>query len=332
MFLQRKALYNLLQINLPRINSGELKITDLQSWQIKNYRQESTDTLFDRLNELDISFNEANFLTYADRFENPEEMADSLAKKREPLEQDQIFLLIFELWRRYFPEKRTLSIFCDEVDYQMTHYDLGHESQIKDTIEYFLQILKDNVDKGFHPVDVLQTFQTYCANDIESFLFDYILSQIEENHLDYASHLFENFHPYIKKKMWFDYLNSRLAYTHKPELADNLLKKLITQVDEKTEIPLVEEILYFLAGSANHPLFYPLAKKMFDLIKIEEDFRELLEICYIYYDHLDAKEVRRVLSDIFHRRKSNPLNRSLTKADPDLIKVSAILNEKNEGE
>ena len=56
MFLQRKAIYNLLQINLPRIESGELKVAELQPWQTENYRKKSTDMLIEDLHDLGISF------------------------------------------------------------------------------------------------------------------------------------------------------------------------------------------------------------------------------------------------------------------------------------
>lgn len=325
MFLQRKALYNLLQINLPRIESGELKVGDLQPWQTENYRQQPTDRLLERLGNLGISFGNGEFTAYADTFDEPEEMLDALAKERDPLEQDQVFLLIFELWRRHFPEKRTLSIFCDELDYQMTQYDLGHESEIADTLEYLLQILEENVDKGLNPFDVMQTLQTYCANEIESFLFDYILTQVEEGNRDYASELLDGFYPYIKETIWFDYLKARIEHLNDPEIGCRLFEKLTVRVGAGTSIDLVEEILYFLADSGNHSLFYDLAVKMFDLMKVEDDFREFLEICYIHYDHMELREPGLVLSEIFHRRKPLASDTPLDPNDPDLQKVRSIL-------
>jgi hypothetical protein len=326
MFLQRKALYNLLQINLPRIKSGELKIADLEPWQTENYRQQSTEILLNRLGDLGITFGNKDFSVYADPFDEPEELLDALAKEREPLEQDQVFLLIFELWRRSFPEKRTLSIFCDELDFQMTQFDLGEECEIGDTLEYLLQILEENVDKGLNPIDVMQTIQTYCANDIESFLFDFILAEIEEGNRDYALELLDGFIPYVKERIWFDYLRARIEYIDEHEMGIRLFEKLTTKVNEATSIDLVEEILYFLADTGNQTLFYDLAIKMFDLMKIEEDFREFLEICYIHFDHLDLKEPGLLLSEIYHRRKAFPTDHPLESDDGDLVKVRDLLD------
>ncbi len=328
MSLQRKALYNLLQINLPKIESGELKIEDLQPWQTENYRQQSTTTLLDQLGTLGISFGNSDFTAYADTFEEPEEMLDAIANEREPLEQDQVFLLIFELWRRHFPEKRTLSIFCDELDYQMTQYDLGSECEIADTLEYLLQILEENVDKGLNAIDVFQTMQSYCANEIDSFLFDYILTQVEEANRDYASELLDGFYPYLKDTIWFDYLRARIQYIDDDEVGGMLFDKLIAKVGEATSIDLVEEILYFFADIGNHTLFYDLGMKMFDLMKVEEDFREFLEICYIHYDHLELKEPALALSEIFHRRKEIASDTPLDPSDPDLKKLHGVLDQK----
>lgn len=328
MFLQRKALYNLLQINLPRIESGELNVGELQPWQVEDYRRHSTETLLDRLLTLGIRFNNGDFSSFANRFDEPEELLDALTKEWEPLEQDKVFLLIFELWRRYFPEKRSLSVFCDELDYQMTQYDLGHENEIADEIEYLLQILEENADKGLDPIEVLNTIQTYCANEIESFVFDYILTQIEEKDHPYASELLERFSPFIKSTVWFDYLKGRIAYTDEPEKGCALLDQIIRKVNEKSNIELVEEMLYFLADTGNHTQFYALAKKMFDLLKVEEDFREFLEICYVHYDHLALNESASRLSEIFHRRKKIPSDQPLQVRDPDLATLRSILEQK----
>ncbi len=328
MFLQRKAQYNLLQINLPRIESGELQVADLQPWQTENYREKSTDKLLEQLSQLGISFGNGDFSIYANQFEEPEELLDVVAAERDPLEKDRIFLLVFELWRRYFPEKRTISIFCDELDYQMTQHDLGHESDIEDILDYLQQILEENADKGLDPQEVFQTLQTYCANEIDSFLFDYALAQIEEGDHAYASELIEGFYPYIKDSIWFDYLKARIDFVDDPEEGSAEFEHVVDQVTNETRIDLVEEMLYFLADTGNHSLFYTLALKMFELMQVEEDFREFLEICYIHYDHLELKEPGFLLSEIFHRRNEIEPDASLDPYDADLKTVRAILDQK----
>ncbi|MCH9626722.1 MAG: hypothetical protein S4CHLAM2_03500 [Chlamydiales bacterium] len=328
MFLQRKAIYNLLQINLPRIESGELRVADLQAWQTQDYRLQSTDTLMEQLCSLGISFGSGDFGAFAEGYEEPEEMLEAVAKERDPLEQDHVFLLIFELWRRMFPEKRTLSIFCDELDYQMTQYDLEHESDIADTLEYLLQILEENADKGLDPQEVFQTIQTYCANEVESFLFDYMLAQIEESNRSYASELLEGFSPFLSDTLWFDYLRARIDFVEDPERGSHEFENLIRRISEETSIDLVEEMLYFLADAGSYFLFHDLALKMFSLMEVEEDFREFLEICYIHFDHLELRDPGIVVSEIYHRRKEIASEEPLSKEDTDVQKLRALLDQK----
>ena len=328
MLLQRKAAYNLLQINLPRIESGELKIDDLQPWQTENYREKSTDALLERLGKLGIGFGTADFASYAEEFEEPEELLDALACDREQLEQDQVFLLIFELWRRHFPEKRTLSIFCDELDYQLTQHDLGNESDIIDMLAYFQQVLDENVDKGLDPQQTFETIQTYCANDLESFLFDYTLEAIEEGDATYAEELLDGYSRYVKDGIWFDYLRARVEYHNDPEEGCIHLERIIEDVNSETSIELVEEMLYFLADTGNHTLFYDLALKMFPMMQEEGDLHEFLEICYLHYDHLELKEPAVAISELFHNRKTRAREEKLDPNDPDLAKLHTILDQR----
>jgi len=328
MLLQRKALYNLIQLNLSRIESGELKVGNLKKWQIDNYREKSSEELFQQLTELGLPLEIENFENYAKNFEAPEEIVETIAKEREPLEKDQIFLLLFELWRRFFPEKRTISIFCDELDYQMMAYDLEKPSQITDVLVYLQQLLEEHVDRGLEPRNSFQLIQTYCANDIESFLFDFILNEIETNNFSYAVELLDGFKPFIKRTLWFDYLAARATILEDPEEGYELLERLINQVHADTNFDLVAEILFFLANSGNHSLFCALAKKAIPLLKHEEDFQEFLEACYAHYDYLELKQPAFAIAILFHSRSSIPIDAPLLQADPGLMEMRAILDQK----
>ena len=50
----------------------------------------------------------------------------------------------------------------------------------------FKHILDENVDEGVPPEQALQLISTYCANDIETFLYDFISEQIDEDNETYA--------------------------------------------------------------------------------------------------------------------------------------------------
>ena len=124
MQMQRHALYNLL-----RMNWKEHKDLDVEPWQVEDYRKLSLEALFKRLSDLSISLDRVSFLAFADDLDTPEDFADSLNDEsdNDPMVQDQIYLLIFELWRRLIPEKQSLSIFCDELDRRIEMYDSDTE-------------------------------------------------------------------------------------------------------------------------------------------------------------------------------------------------------------
>jgi hypothetical protein len=328
MLLQKKALYNLIQLNANRIEAGDLKIRDLQEWQIADYRLKSTENLFQQLLALGITLTETEFLALGKTCEAPEEIVELLAEKRMPLEKDEIFLVVFELWRRFFPEKRTLSIFCDELDYQMVAFDLNKPNEISDTLAYFQQLLDENVDRGINPYQAFQLIQMYCANDIESFLFDYILAEIESENHCYAAELLDGFSRYIRHSLWFDYLAARAEILKDPEDGYDNLEKMIEKINHETSIELVEEILFFLAPSGNHSLFYILAKKALEMLKSEADLKEFLEATYAHYDYLELKVPALAIAALFYGRETIPVDAQLTRDDPGLIEISNILNQR----
>lgn len=328
MLLQRKAVYNLIQLNVHKIFTGELRISDLEHWQLEDYRAYPTETLFHCLKTLDVKLDYGDFEKYANSFEDPEEMTDALTEGRSALEQDRIFLIVFELWRRILPEKRSLSIFCDELDYQMMCHDLEKPSQIQDSLIYLQKLLDEHVDQGLDPQKAFQSIQQYCANDIESFLFDYILQQIDLGNLSIASELLEGFSRYPRDTIWFDYLNARTATLEDPELGYIQLEKIITKITKKTRLDLVEEILFFLAASGSHTLFTKLAKKAVLFLEREEDFQEILEASYVHYDHLKLREQAFAIAEMFHQRAHIKPETPLSKEDSDLDKLRHILNQK----
>lgn len=328
MFLQRKALYNLIQLNISQIERGELKIADLQAWQITNYRDKTTDELFKELNSLGILLVSGDFEVYGKNFEAPEEMVEVLAKERPPLEKDQIFLILFELWRRFFPERRTISIFCDELDHQMMAYDLEKPNEIADSLAALQLLLDEHVDQGLNPPQALELIQIYCANDIESFLFDYILAEIEGGNSSYATELIDGFKRYVKGSPWFAYLEARCLILDDPEEGFEKLEHLIETIHDRSYLELLNEMLFFLANSGNHSLFYTVAKKVSPFLKTEEDFKVFLEACYLHYDYLELKYPALAIAKIFYARASVSNDSHLSQADPALCELRSILDKK----
>ncbi len=234
---ERRSLYNSLRINW-MLNPD----MSVEPWQVEDYRLIPLQTLFDRLKLQGIEMTCPLLAALSDEFESPEELLTYLILDLEADQKskDQIYLLMFELWRRLLPEKPTLSIFCDELDYQIQLYDFGNlynYEALQDTLENLRRILEENVELGIDPLEAFELVCSKCANDIEGFLYDFIAERIDENNMSYARELFEDFEPYLKDSKWFDFLKVRLMHTSDPEGANEVLTKIFTK---KTPHPEVE--------------------------------------------------------------------------------------------
>ena len=225
MRLYTKALYNLLRYNYLEDSS-----IFLHNWQKEDLREADTFALFERLKNFGISLDKYHFILYAQNCDNPEELARCLiVEKKSFVERDKIYLVIFELWRRFLKEKVTLSIFCDELDYRIYLYDknkLETDELIQDGIANLLNILDESLDIGKDPKDIFLSVSKYCAHDLESFLYDYMADQIDENNITYASDLLENFYPFLTNWRWFDFLRVRIAAKSDIIIANKIIEKI----------------------------------------------------------------------------------------------------------
>jgi len=141
-----RALYNLLQMNLKQNPNLEV-----ESWQVDDYRSLSTSELFNRLEANQIFLDEKNFLLYVDECDSPEDLTDCLYLEEDFIKHEQVFLLVFELWRRLVPQKQSLSLFVDQFDHLVEMYEEGrleNDEELQTAIETFQVILDDNLDEG----------------------------------------------------------------------------------------------------------------------------------------------------------------------------------------
>ncbi|MFQ5729798.1 MAG: hypothetical protein ACE5GN_05515, partial [Waddliaceae bacterium] len=167
-------------LNDPNISS--------EPWQVEDYRNLPTQTLFQNLNERGIALDNARFINFTEMVDSPEDFTEILLEDTsfDLMEQDRIFLHIFELWRRLVPEKLCLSIFCDELDHQIYLYDSGDPSSaesIQDAIANLQMILDENFDQGMKPSRIFESVSAGCANDLESFLYDFTTEQINNDNI-----------------------------------------------------------------------------------------------------------------------------------------------------
>ncbi len=322
MDLERRSLYNSLRLSW--LLDQDISV---EPWQVEDYRKLPLQMLFDRLKAQDIHLTRPLFLAMAEEAESPEELLEFIVKELEIDERakDQIYLLVFELWRRLLPEKPTLTIFCDELDYQIEQYDFGNTynyEALQDTLENLQSILDENVDLGGDPKEVFALISSKCANNLEGFLYDFIAERIDENNAVYAKELLEAFDPYLKDSTWFAFLHVRLIFSSDPEAANEMMDQILQKVKSDPEIELNLEILAYLAQNFESELFYSFLKTTLALIKYEEDFKELLGICFDFYRHNSHPLAAEKIQGMLKKRAKIADEKLLSPNDPDLIELS----------
>lgn len=325
MQVYRRALYNSLRMNW--LLDPNLAV---EPWQVEDYRSMPLPKIFERLRLQDIVLDRASFLSLAEDFDAPEDLTESLLEgiNADPVTQDQVYLFIFELWRRLLPEKASLSIFCDELDYQIQQYDSGQLENLEtleDALSQLKTILDENSDQGADPMDVFESICSGCANDIESFLYDFISEQIDQGNEIYASELLDIFADYVRDVRWFDFLRARLFTHSDPEAADLLIQQIIKDSQTDPELELYLEILLYMVQAGNRNDFASLVKKTVPLLDSEEDFQDLLNICADFYHRLDQENIEMAIQRILKKRSRIPFESRFDKKDPDAAELFKVI-------
>jgi hypothetical protein len=330
MSFEGRALYNLIQLNLkPDAESTLLSGEKLESWQTDNYRNKPTESLIQGLQQLNIPFDLTQFEQWTRHYDTPEELTDTLVGNQKPYIQEKAYLLVFELWRRLCHEKQSLSIFCDELDYQITLYDRGEThspSDIHDILASLLKVLNDNVDQGATPEAAFSLLQSYTANDLESFLYDFIFEELEGGDRAYAEDLLESFTRYMNDKKWFQLLTIEIEITRDHTAGALKLKELIKEAEQRPQLSFDLEILHFLSKHGGRNLFFHLAHHALTLISTEEEFEDFLAIAAAFFHSIDWEEKEHTIQNLMMKRLER-VKGVLKKSDPDLIALSKIFKE-----
>ena len=304
MEIERRALYNLMRMNW----LADQSVT-AEPWQVEDYRALSSEALFHRLKAHDISLQRHDFAAFASEVDTPEELTDLLLEGSgaDVVEQDQVYLLVFELWRRLIGDRPSLSIFCDELDHQIYLYDnhlTDSSEEIQDAITHLQMILDENCDRGSQPKEIFQMISSACANDLETFLYDYISERLAEGNSRYAAELLEGFFPYVRDTKWFSFLRVELQSEIEGRLPQDHLQELIADYGKESDPEFYLEILTLMVQEGRQELFTSLVQKTLPLLRVEEEFRSLLFICSDFL-HLRDKEkreeeVRKILTKRSH--------------------------------
>lgn len=318
--LHTKALYNLLRFNVKDDPS-----TPHEPWAVEDLRFLSLDDLFQRLKKEAVALDRNLFMEFAETAETPEDLAEILLNEAEdPKQQDRVYLVLFELWRRLLPEKISLSLFCDELDHLIDLYDrkkLDSDELIQDALANLKNVLEENVDAGGKPRDVFAAIEEDCAHDLESFLYDYIADLLDTGNHYYASELIDSFSSFVPDPLWFKILSARLLAFTDPVEANWKMAELLKQ---DLDLPLLMESLRFLSKAGDKDLLVQAIEKTMPLLETEEEFQEVLQIASDFYRLLDHDDLEKSILLIIKKRKSPP-ERPLDPEDPDLRLFSQLI-------
>lgn len=325
MLINRRALYNSLRMNWvldPTI--------EVEGWQVEDYRAIPLDEILERLEDMNIRLDRGSFTAFAEDIDSPEDLTEALLQDSsiDIKQQDQVYLLIFELWRRLLPEKSCPSILCDELDHQIHLYDQEDPSSVEgmaDMLANLQVILDENTDEGADPHEVFEVINSGCANDIESFLHDYISDQIDQENYSYATELLEGFSHYVLDTRWFILLHARLISVNNPEEANQIVKELINEKGKNQDLEFNLEALSFLVSIGNKETFTRLAKESTSLLQIEDDFQTLVSISADFYHRLDKEEIEKSLQNILIQRKAYDLQQAFDRKTPHFPEFLNIL-------
>lgn len=325
MQMERRALYNLLRMNWLR----DPKIP-VEPWQVEEYRAMPLDLIFDKIRQQDVLLDRVSFLALAEEFDTPEDLTDHLVADidADAPKQDQIYLLVFELWRRLIPEKLCLSIFCDELDHQIDLHDkeqAENPEPLQDALANLAIILDENTDQGGNPQEVFKTISSGCANDIEEFLYDFITDQIENKNLSYAAELLEDFTPYVADPKWFELLKARAIIASDIARANFLIAQLVENTSTESDLEFNLETLSTLVQGGDRELFLAVVAQSIPLLKNEEEFQDLLTICADYLHFLDQDHEENAIYKILKERSNISVDRSIDPSTPHFSQLIQIL-------
>lgn len=325
MDIERRALYTALRFNW--LSDPTLQ---LDPWQVENYREMSLPLIFSRLKNVGYQLDKESFSALSDSYESPEDLVDDLFADEEPdpKKEDQLYLLIFELWRRFEKEKPSLSIFCEELDHQIFLYDQGKITSmedIQDLLNKLQLILEENSEEGADPESILQMINRGCANDIEGFLQDFISEQIEAGNFSYAEDLLESFSQYASDKKWFELLNLKLIANTDPVHVPSLLEGLTETALDSSDLEFNFEVLSESTYEGDKDIFRNIVHHCLSLIKNEEDFKDLVAICIEFLRLSDKDSETENLESLMRKRAHIPDHQLFSSNDPMVQTVLDLL-------
>ncbi|MES2122818.1 MAG: hypothetical protein V4492_08605 [Chlamydiota bacterium] len=324
MDLRGKALFNLL-----RMNWLEDPTVKVEPWQVETLRDEPTEALFKRLWNLGVVLDERSFALYAESCDSPEDLVECVWIDDIDHEgHDKVYLIVFELWRRLLTDRLSPSIFCDQLDYLIDRYDVGEsedEAELQDALSALEDILDDSSDAEGSPQQVFAQLSSYCAHDLERFIFDYINDQIGAENGTYASELLDAFVEYVSDVKRFDFLRARICLTTDIVEANILYERLLDSLTEAPDVEMLLMIAESLIHRGDVRLFMMAIRLALPHLGREEQFQDVLSMVADYYRCLDRENEESAVNKMLSERAKLSLEDPFHSSDAHLSHFLQLL-------
>jgi hypothetical protein len=262
-----------------------------ETWQIENYHALPTTTLLERLKTLGIPLDPKLLEQYMQTAQSPEDLTDILCPEDEghPT-HEQSYLIIFELWRRLFPQKETLSIFCDKLDHLIFDYeqDKPVADDIVKALNDLLKLFENSSSEGLSHKEAYQTFSSYLAQDLETFIYDFLCDLIEAGEKTLAFEFIFGFYEFLHDKPALDLLRATINLIENPDDSESVFFNIMEKIFDKKRHNLILDAIYFTYEAGFIPIAKQLAHKLLTITKGDEK-QELLTLLEPLHEALRLK-------------------------------------------
>jgi len=220
---------------------------ETSDWQTENLSKLEEDVLFERLKKLGLSLDRQTLVHFIQQTESPEELADVLTEEESGKNYEMVYLVIFELWKRLASNKESLSIFCDRLDHYMYAYDEGNDcsEDLTRALTDLQKIFESLNAQGLSYKDCYETISSYMAQDLESFVYDFISDLIASGENTKAFDLLFGLYDFLHDKLKFDMLKASLNILENPEETESVFDNVVEKLFEKKMYGSIVDAIYF---------------------------------------------------------------------------------------
>lgn len=234
----------------------------------QNIRNWKDAALFSMLDAVGCPLDQTLFATYAGQCDDPETLTAMLVEEGTDSETTlKLYSVLFELWRRYYPRRQTLSLLCDDLDEVILHTCAADRREA--VLHDLWHLFDTSNEQGDSIAEVFDLVKEGCACELEPFLYDYLVERIEGKEYDAAIECLRRMGDLVTTNPWFEALVIRIRFLRDGKsLWQSVLKKW------PQENQLLLEVLHFQVMDGAIKDFVPTAIFVLPLLEDEEEKEE----------------------------------------------------------